>query len=135
MSGYSQQPLTKKLGIRENFRVRTENAPDHFIDLLSPVPANAVISNRLRHPVDIWHIFTRTKKGLGAKLERAMQAIPGNGVIWVSWPRKSSAEATDMTEDEVRKAALPLGLVDVKVCAIDETWSGLKLVLRREYRK
>lgn len=134
MAGYSKTPLTKKLGIGEGFRVRIENAPNHFPDLLHPLPAKAVVSSRLRNQVDIWHIFTRSRKGLDGKLRRAIKGIPGNGIIWVSWPKKSSGEVTDMTEDEIRKAALPLGLVDVKVCAIDDTWSGLKLMIRRENR-
>lgn len=135
MAGYSKTPLAGKLGIKENSRVKVVNAPDTFVDLLSPLPAKAIVSSRLKNQVNIWHIFTRTKKGLDTELRIAMNGIPGNGAIWVSWPKKSSGEVTDMSEDEIRKAALPLGLVDVKVCAIDETWSGLKLMLRRGNRK
>lgn len=135
MAGSSKTPLCKKLGIKENFRVKIENAPDHFLQLLLPLPLNTKISSRLRGQVDIWHIFTRTKKGLDARLRRAINGIPSNGIIWVSWPKKASDMVSDMSEDEVRNAALPLGLVDVKVCAIDDTWSGLKLMIRKEYRK
>lgn len=134
MAGYSKTPLTRKLGINAGFRVKIENAPAHFLDLLHPLPAKAIVSSRLRGQVNIWHIFSRSRNGLDRKLERAMRGIPGNGIVWVSWPKKSSGEVTDMTEDEIRKAALPLGLVDVKVCAIDDTWSGLKLMIRRENR-
>lgn len=135
MAGYSKTPLPKKLGIGEGFRVKTVNAPDHFLQLIQPLPERAVVSGRLKKQVHIWHVFTLSKKELDTRLRQAIEGIPDNGAIWVSWPKQSSGVATDMTEDEIRKAALPLGLVDVKVCAIDDTWSGLKLVIRKENRK
>ncbi len=135
MAGYSATPLAAKLGIKTGSRVKTVRAPAGFPELLDPLPDAAVVSARLRGEVDIWHVFTKNRSGLCSELERAMENIPSNGVIWVSWPKKASGVATDMSEDEVRRAALPLGLVDVKVCAVDETWSGLKLVIRRSRRK
>lgn len=134
MAGYSKTPLSRKLGIRENSRVKLEQAPPRFVELLAPLPVNSRVSGRLEGRVDIWHLFTRSKKNLPARLQKAMRGIARDGAIWVSWPKKSSGESTDMTEDEIRRAALPLGLVDVKVCAIDDTWSGLKLMIRKANR-
>lgn len=135
MAGYSTTPLVKKLGIKENFRVRLVNAPSNFIDLLTPLPTSAKISTRLNHNIDLWHLFTKSKTSLVSELKRALSAINQDGMIWVSWPKKSAGVTSDMTEDEIRNACLPLGLVDIKVCAVDNVWSGLKLVIRKELRK
>lgn len=135
MAGYSSTPLAQKLGVRQQSRVRIENAPANYSALLHPLPAGVKISPRLQSDIDIWHLFVKSKKRLSERLEKAMRGIRQNGMIWVSWPKQSSAVASDMSENEIRNAALPLGLVDVKVCAIDETWSGLKLVIRRSERK
>ena len=135
MTGYSKTPLSKKLGIKEWSRVRTDNAPDNYLDLLQPLPKSVKISNRLRKNIDIWHLFTKSKNQLPDNLKTAMTQIHDNGTIWVSWPKKASGVITDMTEDRIREIALPLGLVDIKVCAIDEVWSGLKLVIRKSNRK
>ena len=135
MAGYSATALTKKLGIKPGSRVKTRGAPPNYLELLEPLPDGASVSSRLRGPVDIWHLFVREKSGLKAKLEKALTEIPQNGMICVSWPKKSSALASDMSEDEIRHLALPLGLVDIKVCAVDDTWSGLKLVIRISNRK
>lgn len=134
MAGYSKTPLVKKLGIKPGFRVKTKGAPDNYLALLDPLPDGAVFSSRFRDTVDMWHLFVTRKAGLAGLLQKAMTEIPANGLIWVSWPKKASGVVSDMTEDEIRRAALPLGLVDVKVCAVDETWSGLKLVIRKIYR-
>lgn len=134
MAGYSGTPLAKKLGIKPCARVKTYAAPAHYLGLLDPLPDGATVSPRLRGEVDIVHLFVTEKSGLRSKLKRSMREIPSDGMIWVSWPKRASGVATDMTEDEVRAAALPLGLVDIKVCAVDETWSGLKLVIRKENR-
>lgn len=135
MAGYSATPLSKKLGIKEHSRVRIEHAPDNFIDLLHPLPNGVKISTRLRSNVDIVHLFTHSKNELSGQLNMAMKQIRQNGMIWVSWPKKASGVLTDVTEDRIREVALPLGLVDIKVCAIDEVWSGLKLVIRKGNRK
>ncbi len=134
MAGYSGTPLAKKLGFKEGFRVRTTGAPANYLDLVSPLPQNLRISKRGTKGIDIWHFFTKSFSELESKLPMLMRTIQPNGVIWVSWPKKSSGVPSSVTEDTIRTVALPLGLVDVKVCAIDETWSGLKLVIRKELR-
>ncbi|MCH9694520.1 MAG: DUF3052 domain-containing protein [Gammaproteobacteria bacterium] len=134
MSGYSGTPLAKKLGFKEGVRVRVTHAPSNYDKLVSPVPKNVTISNRITIDIDIWHMFTKSLSELEAKLPMLMEAIFPNGAIWVSWPKKSSGVPSTVTEDLIRKVALPLGLVDIKVCAVDETWSGLKLVVRKELR-
>lgn len=92
------------------------------------------ISSRYRANVDLWHLFTRSARELAGTLPVAMRQIVPNGMIWVSWPKRSSGVPCDLVEDDIRRHALPLGLVDVKVCAVDEIWSGLKLVIRKERR-
>lgn len=135
MAGYSGTPLAKKLGIKEGYRVRTSGAPDDYLALVNPVPANVTISSRMSKRIDLWHIFTKSYSELQLELPKLMRAIPPDGTIWVSWPKKSSGVPSTVTEDAIREIALPLGLVDVKVCAIDEIWSGLKLVVRKELRR
>lgn len=134
MAGYSGTPLAKKLGIKEGYRVRTSGAPGDYLDLVNPVPPNVTISSRISTRIDIWHLFTKSLTELQSKLPTLMRAVQPDGTIWVSWPKRSSGVPSTVTEDSIRKVALPLGLVDVKVCAIDETWSGLKLVVRKELR-
>ena len=91
-------------------------------------------SNRLRSGVDIWHLVTISRRELAGRIERCRQEIRQDGAVWLSWPKKSSDVPSDMAEDVIREIALPLGLVDVKVCVVDETWSGLKLVIRKDLR-
>lgn len=135
VAGYSGTPLAKKLGFKEGSRVRISGAPDNYLSLVSPRPENVQISKAFRKDIDIWHFFTRSAVELKTQLPRQLKAIRQNGMIWVSWPKKASEVPTDVTENVIRKVALPLGLVDVKVCAVDDTWSGLKLVIRKELRK
>jgi len=135
MAGYSGTPLAKKLGCKPGHRVRTSNAPDNYLELVSPRPDDVLISGALRKDIDIWHFFTKSESALLAKLPGMKAAIRQDGMIWVSWPKKASKVPTDMTEDVVRRHALPIGLVDVKVCAVDDVWSGLKLVIRKEFRQ
>ena len=135
MAGYSGTPLAKKLGIKEGFRVRVKNAPANYLELIAPLANNVDVSPSARTNVDLWHLFTRSAKELKTQLPTAMAQIQQNGMIWVSWPKKSSGESTDVTGDVIRSVAFPLGLVDVKVCAVDTTWSGLKLVIRKENRQ
>lgn len=134
MAGYSGTPLAKKLGIRSGTRVRTENAPAHYAELIADAPSDAVVSARLRRDVNLWHLFCHSEQTLRRRLPAILEAIDRDGAIWVSWPKKASGIVSDMSEDAIRRAALPLGLVDVKVCAVDETWSGLKLMIRKELR-
>ena len=115
--------------------MKTRNAPASYEELLGAVPPGVKISTRLRAPVDLWHLFVTRRSELFATLEQCLAEITQSGMIWVSWPKKSSGVQSDVTEDVIREAALPLGLVDVKVCAVDDTWSGLKLVIRKINRR
>jgi hypothetical protein len=134
-AGYSGKSLAKKLGIKTGFRLKTRNAPADYEVLLGPLPEGVKISARLRAPVDICHIFVTSKRHLEDWLGQYMGEIHQSGMIWASWPKKSSGVKTEVTEDTIREIALPMGLVDVKVCAVDEIWSGLKLVIRKELRR
>ncbi|MEZ4650211.1 MAG: DUF3052 domain-containing protein [Candidatus Eisenbacteria bacterium] len=134
-SGYSGTPLSRKLGIKAGTRLKIRGAPAHYMDLVAPLPEGALVSSRLRPPVDILHVFTKSRAELGPILERGVEEIHQDGAIWVSWPKKASGVATDVTEDVIREVALSMTLVDVKVCAVDETWSGLKLVIRKVHRR
>lgn len=134
-SGYSGTPLARKLGIKPGFRVKTVGAPPHYLDLLDPLPEGVRVSSRLRGTVDLWHIFAVSPARLAPILDRARVAIPQNGTIWVSWPKRSSGVATTLDGDGIRVAAFERQLVDVKVCAVDEVWSGLKLVIRKDHRQ
>ena len=134
MAGYSGTPLTKKLGIKADARVLTKNAPSEYLGWLGPLPAGATVSPRVKGSVDIVHLFITKRSELEGQLGDTIERILPDGSIWVSWPKKAAKVATDVTEDTVREVALPLGLVDVKVCAVSEIWSGLKLVIRKELR-
>lgn len=134
MAGYSGTPLAKKLGIKAEARVLTKNAPNDYLSWLGPLPAGAAVSARVKGSVDIVHLFITKRSELARQLADMIERIMPDGSIWVSWPKKAAKVATDVTEDTVREVALPLGLVDVKVCAVSEVWSGLKLVIRKELR-
>lgn len=133
-AGYSGTPLTKKLGIKEGMAVAMIDAPDYFIDMLGPLPANVILVESPAAETDIVHLFTNSFDDLARELSEARGRIKQNGSIWVSWFKKAAKLPTEITEDTIREAAFPLGLVDVKVCAVDEKWSGLKLVIRKENR-
>lgn len=135
MAGYSGTPLFKKLGLREGMRVRLVSPPDHYAELVAPLPRAITLSTRLRKDVDLCHLFTQRAADLRRRLPELLAIIRQDGCIWVSWPKKASGVVTDITEDTIRDVALPLGLVDIKVCAVDATWSGLKLVIRKENRR
>jgi len=134
VAGYSGTPLAKKLGIKAKARVLTKNAPDDYLGWLSPLPDGVSVSARVKGSVDIVHLFATKRSDLDRQLGDLMERIAPDGMIWVSWPKKAARVATDITEDTVRDVALPLGLVDIKVCAVSEIWSGLKLVIRKELR-
>ena len=134
-AGYSGKALGQKLGIKSWARVKTRNAPANYQQLLGPLPNDVQVSTRLRRPVDLVHIFSIARAQLDTELRRALEEIEQDGAVWVSWPKRASGVRTDITEDVIRELAFPLGLVDVKVCAVDETWSGLKLVIRKVNRK
>jgi hypothetical protein len=133
-AGYSGTPLAGKLGIGANSRVVARHAPDDYAQLLDPIPAGTIFESAVSPATDIVHVFTERKAILKAELGSLRKAIKPNGVVWVSWPKKASKMPTDITEDTIRELALPLGFVDVKVCAVSEIWSGLKLVVRKELR-
>jgi hypothetical protein len=133
-AGYSGTPLWKKLGFKPGMRVLTRRAPAVFTALVAPLPDDLVLSPRLRAPVDLVHLFCKRRRELERDLPAALAAIPPDGAIWVSWPKRASGVPSDVTEDVVREVALPTGLVDVKVCAVDTTWSALKLVIRKHLR-
>ena len=136
MAGYSGTPLARKLGIMPGYRIRPKNEPMPYGDLVGIDDSDGVtISPRFRANVDLWHLFTRSECELADTLPLAMRQIAPDGMIWVSWPKRSSGVPSEIGEDDVRRYALPLGLVDVKVCAVDNVWSGLKLVIRKEYRR
>ena len=135
MTGYSGTPLTKKLGIKEGSRIFLVGAPRNYWDLLAPLPEDVQPVAQIDQDTDLVHIFSTEQVQLASALRTALEKMNPNAAIWVSWPKKSSKVPTDITEDVIRDVALPMGLVDVKVCAVDEVWSGLKLVVRKENRK
>lgn len=133
-SGYSGPPLAKKLGIAQNSLVVLINAPENYLTLVTPLPEGVKFSTRLSNTSDIIHIFTTKRAELEKLFADCRQKLKPTGVIWVSWPKKTAKMPTEVTENVIRELALPMGFVDIKVCAIDETWSGLKIVLRKELR-
>ena len=135
MEGYSGTPLAKKLGIKPEMVVRVVNAPEDYAALVAPLPNGVVISAKAAKELDLVHIFSKSRSELLESLMTYQKRIKQNGTIWVSWPKKASGIASEVDENTVRDIALPLGLVDIKVCAVDQTWSGLKLVIRKENRK
>jgi hypothetical protein len=132
--GYSGTPLAKKLGIIENSNVVAINAPKDYATLLSPLPAGVSFGKTVTAQTDVVHLFCDQKAALQHKLEELRHAISPDRMVWVSWPKKASKVTTDITEDTIREVALPLGFVDIKVCAVSEVWSGLKLVIRKTLR-
>jgi hypothetical protein len=135
MAGYSGTPLWKKLGYAPGLRALAIGAPDGYEAMLG-LPAGMGVSwlGRRATAMAFVHVFARRAAALKAELARLRREIAPAGVVWVSWPKKASKVPTDMTEDTIRDLALPMGFVDVKVCAVDETWSGLKLMIRRTQR-
>ena len=134
-AGYSGTPLFKKLGFKSGMRVAVVHPPDDYWDLLPGRPEDVEICDPSADQLDLVHAFFTSRAELGRTLPALMERTTQAGMIWISWPKKASKVPTDVTEDVVRAEALPLGLVDVKVCAVDEVWSGLKLVLRKSERR
>ncbi len=133
--GYSGTPLTQKLGIKPGMSIAVLNAPPNIDTILGELPDNVSITRRLRGHRDLVLIFITHQVELAARVPALISAIAPNGMIWVAWPKRASKIETDMTEDAIREIVLPTSdLVDVKVCAIDQVWSGLKLVIRKERR-
>ena len=131
MAGYSGTPLVQKLGIKPGHRISTVNEPPSFDQALGALPNGAAFVGSTAKDVDVIVAFESVLKDFKKHLPALANRIQTDGMIWIAWPKKASGVATDIGEDEIRAVALKLGLVDVKVCAIDETWSGLKLVIRK----
>jgi len=134
LTGAAATPLAKKLGISRQMRVAAVGAPTGYRALLEPLPAGVRIASRVDRTVELVHVFATQRSALAQALTAYRTDLDPAAVVWVSWPKRSARVPTDFTEDVVREIALPLGFVDVKVCAIDEVWSGLKLVVRKELR-
>jgi hypothetical protein len=134
MPGYSSTPLPGKLGIKSTTLLLPVNAPEDYLAILGPLPEGARLGSELSADTDIVHLFTTRRADLDARLADLRRRIADDAAVWVSWPKKSAKVPTDLTEDAIRDAALPLGFVDVKVCAVTDIWSGLKLVVRKELR-
>lgn len=134
MAGYSGKPLAAKLGIREGMTLSVVSPPRDYRELVGGLPAGAALASPPPTNSDFVHLFVTSRKDLERELRRWRARIAPAGMIWVSWPKRAARVPTDVTEDAVREVALPMGLVDVKVCAIDEIWSGLKLVIRKANR-
>ena len=135
MPGYSGTPLVRKLGVRPNEQIVALGSPKNYAALLEGLPAGATITNRLQAAPVFVHLFATERADLQKKLALLRDRLDETGVVWISWPKKASKVPTDITEDVIRAVALPLGFVDVKVCAVDETWSALKLMIRRSERR
>ena len=136
MAGYSGTPLVKKLGIKESSSVLLVNSPEDFLEMLGPLPADAdIVSPRSRESLDVVLLFANSQKKLSQEFARLAARLKPAGGLWVCWPKKASGVKTDLTEDVIRKVGLAAGLVDNKVCAVDETWSGLRFVIRLVDRK
>ncbi|WP_205678655.1 hypothetical protein [Aquisphaera insulae] len=133
-AGYSGTPLARKLGIAAGSRVATRHAPDGYEEWLAPLPADVVFGTKVERTTDLVHLFATERSVLEEELAALRPAIRPDAMVWVSWPKKASRVPTDITEDIIREVCLPLGFVDVKVCAVTDIWSGLKLVIRKELR-
>lgn len=132
MAGYSTTPLEKKLGIKEGFQIDVIGAPPYYSELFESFPA--VAEADAGAPKDFIHLFTKSEKELAELMPALRAQLKPAGMLWVSWPKKASKVPTDITEDTIRKHAFQYGMVDIKVCAVDQTWSGLKLVIRLKKR-
>jgi hypothetical protein len=133
-AGYSGTPLAKKLSLKDGMRAWWDGMPTSVAE---EIARDGLLLNRLGEPeppIDAAQVFVSQRAALEAKLHQLMPLIAPSGFIWVSWPKKAAKIDTDITEEVIREVCLPMGLVDVKVCAIDATWSGLKLVIRKELR-
>jgi hypothetical protein len=131
--GYSGKSLAQKLGIRENDRIVVLGEPPEYSELVGPLPG-VERGQRVNDSVDLVHVFATKRADLERHLKSLRNSVRSDATVWVSWPKRSSKVPTDITEDTIRDVALPLGFVDIKVCAVSDVWSGLKLVVRKELR-
>ena len=134
MAGYSGTPLVKKLGVKEGCAILTIGAPPGYRTLLKPLPPGVTFETRVSRATNIVHVFETERDRLAAILATLRKSLAPDATVWVSWPKKASKVPTTVTEEIIREVALPIGFVDVKVCAVTEIWSGLKLVVRKELR-
>jgi ABC-type lipoprotein release transport system permease subunit len=135
MAGYSSTPLAKKLGIKPGFNIRLINQPDYYFDLFADLPNDIKILTDKKSKKNFIHLFVKNLTELEKNIQAIKNEIEQDGIIWVSWYKKSAKILTDVTEDKIRDTALSIGLVDIKVCAVDDVWSGLKLVIPVKDRK
>jgi len=133
-SGYSGTPLAKKLSLKEGMRVWRDGIPESVAQEIAAEGLQLHLLDAPEAPIDAAHIFVTERAVLKARLEQILPLLDRAGFVWVSWPKRMSKVPTDISEDVIREVALPMHLVDVKVCSVDDIWSGLKLVIRREYR-
>ena len=132
--GYSGRSLAQKLGIKPGSSSFIAGAPAGYVELLDPLPRGVSFPKRISQKVDIAQVFVTTKADLSRRLVSLKAALNPEAAIWVSWPKKSSKVATNVSDNTICAVALPLGLVDIKVCAVTDVWSGLKLVVRKQLR-
>jgi hypothetical protein len=136
MAGYSGTPLVKKLGFKEGFRAGLINAPNGFQRELAPLPSDVkIMTERLSKPLDLIVLFVDSQQALKTQFLKCARKLVSNGMLWIAWPKRASGVVTDLSESDVRQIGLDAGLVDVKICAVNETWSGLKFVYRLKDRK
>ena len=133
--GYSGTLLAKKLGIKSPLKLLVINAPKEYSSWLGKLPDDVTLVTKAKKPIEAAHVFATERLFLDAVLSKLRHELKQDGFVWVSWPKKSSKVPTDITEDTIRDIALPIGFVDIKVCAVSEVWSGLKLVIRKSERK
>lgn len=133
-AGYSETPLARKLGLRPHTELCLVDQPPHYLELVAPLPDGVSIVLTPTDMTDIVHLFTRRRRELARSLRDFRSTLHPSAVVWVSWPKQASGIETEVTKSIVRQTALPFGWVDVKICAVDDVWSGLKLVVRRELR-
>lgn len=133
-AGYSGTPLAKKLGLKPGLRVCPLGAPRAYVQIVAPWPDGIELQAKADATTELVHLFVDSRSRLAAEAKRLRALLGPNATLWVSWPKKASKRPTDITEDGIRGIVLPLGWVDVKVCAVDEVWSGLKLVVRKALR-
>jgi hypothetical protein len=134
MTGYSARSVVQKLGIKPGFRIFVAGLPKTYVDIIGQLPADVKILTRPTAGLDMVHVLARQAAVLAGKLRSYRDSIAFDGMVWVSWPKKSSGQVTDLTDTAVRDIALPLGLVDIKISAIDDIWSALKFVIPKELR-
>jgi hypothetical protein len=136
MAGYSGTPLARKLGLTRPLTMVTINAPAEYRGWLGDLPNGVRVADGLPNagPLSVVHVFDTRRAAMTRRLAALRTRLEPAGFVWVSWPKKASKVATDITENVIREVALPMGFVDVKVCAVSEVWSGLKLVIRKSER-